>query len=263
MSNFTNFRVVYDELTDEVMRATLQFLPEHIKAWFKHLEATPKVSAVIHQLEFGLDIERWAAQAMADRGFRNLDWGTEEDEKLLGMKLGLFRAFGQGKQDISLFGYIFLHVNQNRNDNARAFVQQVFAPMARELRRFLESEVARPEVEDAGDIPASDRQVSVDHNSKEYTDAEAAIEKLETAIRETNDFSEPEEKEQREAEVAAARRLLRAVRVRLEPLAALLRPILVQYVNKVKDNLVAAAALATVAALGALLGSVFKALLGL
>lgn len=55
------------------------------------------------------------------------------------------------------------------------------------------------------------------------------MEKLEKAIWEANDFNDPLEKEQREAEVSAARRLMKAVRVRLEPLVALVKPILVQF----------------------------------
>jgi hypothetical protein len=92
------------------------------------------------------------------------------------------------------------------------------------------------------------------------------MEKLEAAIHEANDFPDLLEKEQCEAEVSAARRLLRATLVRLQPLVALLRPILVQYGTKVKDGLIAHAATATVTALIALLGvlaPLFKTMLGL
>jgi hypothetical protein len=264
MSDFTNFRAVYGELTDEVTRARYPFLPDHLRNWFGLLDDTPEVAAIVRRLQNGLDFDGWIQQATAS-GNHTLDWGGDR-EKALGMKLLLFRAFADRKQDAAGFGLQFLNVGTELNDNASAFVEQVFSPMARELRRYLEGEVARPESEKVPvsvAVPASDRCVPIDHNSKEYADAEAAMEKLETAIREANDFSEPLEKEQREAEVAAARRLLRAAQVRLEPLAALLRPILVEYVTKVKDGLVAHAAGVTVTALIALFGILFKSMLGL
>jgi hypothetical protein len=44
--DLTNFRAVFDELTDEVNRATYQFLPDHIANWFKTLDTTPRVAAI-------------------------------------------------------------------------------------------------------------------------------------------------------------------------------------------------------------------------
>jgi hypothetical protein len=267
MSDFTNFRAVYDELTDEVTRARYPFLPDHLRNWFDHLDSTPQVAPIVSRLQHGLDIDGWAQQATVNNN-RSLNFGSDR-EKALGMKLLLFRAFADKKQDIAGFGFQFLHVGRNVNDNARAFVEQVFNPMARELRRLLEGELLRPEGEKAPPlvpVPASDRSVTIDHNSRAYADAEEAMEKLEIAIREANDFSDPLEKEQREAEVSAARRLLRATLVRLEPLAALLRPILVEYGTKVKTGLIAHAAAATVGALIALLGvlaPLLKSMLGL
>jgi hypothetical protein len=264
MSDFTNFRAIYDELTDEMTRASHQFLPDHLRNWFDQLDNTPRVSEIVARLQDGVDIVGWLQQA---EDTKNLEFAGDR-EKALGTKLLLFRTFADKKQDIGLFGFRFLRVSRDVNDNARAFIEQVFSPMARELRRYLEGELAHP---DGGEkvpvpVPASDRSVPVAHNSQAYEDADAAMEKLETAIREANDFAEPLEREQREAEVAAARRLLRATLVRLEPLVALLRPIVVEYVMKVKDGLVAHAAAATVVALIALLGAfgpLLKSMLGL
>ncbi|GGI22248.1 hypothetical protein GCM10010987_18450 [Bradyrhizobium guangdongense] len=51
--------------------------------------------------------------------------------------------------------------------------------------------------------------------------------------------------------------------MRTEMVAALIRPIVFQYLTEVKDGIVANAATATVTASGVLLGYGFKALLGL
>lgn len=255
MSDFTNFRAVYDELTDEVSRSTNAFLPDHLRNWFEQLDNTPRIAEIVQRLQGGLEIGPWLAAALNSGGSflgsGRLDWGNNK-EKAIGMKLLLFREAAARKHDISLLGLHFIHAGRNINDNARAFIEQVFEPMARELRRYLEAEVAKMDA-----IPASDRVVTINHNSKEYADADAALEQLEKAIREANDFDDPLEKEQREAEVSAARRLLKAARVRVEALAALLKPIVTQYATKLKDSLVGMAVQGTIGALGYLLGKIF------
>jgi hypothetical protein len=67
----------------------------------------------------------------------------------------------------------------------------------------------------------------------------------------------------RVGEISATRRLLKAARAGVEMVVGLVKPVLVQYMTKVKEGIVANAASATVTALGVLLGYAFKALLGL
>ncbi|MGV7213413.1 hypothetical protein [Bradyrhizobium sp. UFLA05-112] len=128
--------------------------------------------------------------------------------------------------------------------------RQIFLPTTRELLRHIEEHFGKV-------VPASDRTVTINHNSKECTDADAAVEKLEKAIREANDFDDPLEKEQREAEISAARSLLKATRVHVDVLVALLNPIIAQYGTKLKDSLIGMAMQGTIGALGYLLGKIF------
>ncbi|MGY8678350.1 hypothetical protein Q2941_11085 [Bradyrhizobium sp. UFLA05-153] len=128
--------------------------------------------------------------------------------------------------------------------------RQIFLPTTRELLRYIEEHFDKV-------VPASDRTVTINHNSKEYTDADAAMEKLEKTIREASDFDDPLEKDQREAEVSAGRRLLKATRVRVNVLLALLKPIVTQYGTKLKDSLIGMAVQATIGVLGHLLGKIF------
>jgi hypothetical protein len=86
--------------------------------------------------------------------------------------------------------------------------------LAAELRRYLEKEAAT--------VPASDRVVTLDHNSPKYRAATDALETLEDAITETNDDPDAEDKEQKISEISAARRLLQAVRVRVAAIGTLL-----------------------------------------
>ncbi|WP_375780477.1 hypothetical protein ACE103_17705 [Bradyrhizobium sp. ma5] len=260
MSDFTNFRAVYDELTDEVSRSRHQFVAGHLQNWFRHLDETPQVSEVIQDLQADLDFDAWYAEQKENSqgmGPGVLNYPADSG-KQLGLKLLLFRHFAAGKEVLWQFAHGFISSSRDLNVLTHDAIDQVFGPMARELRRYLEGETAKRSA-----VPASDRSVRVDHNSADYARADQALDELEEAVRAANTFDDPEEKEQREAEVSAARRLIRAVRVRLEPLAELLKPLLVQFGTNLKDNLVKAAAAAASAALIALFGYLLKTLLGL
>ncbi|UQR67315.1 hypothetical protein LRP30_19525 [Bradyrhizobium sp. C-145] len=76
-------------------------------------------------------------------------------------------------------------------------------------------------------IPASDRVVSLSHNSPEQQQALEKLDELVAAVKETNDFpGEPEEREQIVAELSAGRRLLEAARVRVAAVRETLAPTL-------------------------------------
>ncbi|MCA1514564.1 hypothetical protein [Bradyrhizobium sp. NBAIM01] len=76
-------------------------------------------------------------------------------------------------------------------------------------------------------IPASDRVVSLGHNSPEQQQALEKLDELVAAVKETNDFpGEPEEREQIVAELSAGRRLLEAARVRVAAVRETLGPAL-------------------------------------
>jgi hypothetical protein len=252
--NFANFRAVYDALTDEVGRARYQFLPDHLRNWFEVLDTTPSVATIVRRLQAGLDVENWIKESMTSMtgmvGSGKLSWPANREQSL-GMKLLLFRQFAKGKQEIAGFGHYFMYVGNNINDNAQAFVEQVFMPMARELRRLLEQELASTAA-----APASDRIVTLDHNSPAYKETKEALENLEKVISEANDFDDVEEKEQHVAEISAVRRLFDAVRVRIEPVVALLKPLAIQFASKLKDTLLGKAVAWVVSTVISLLGQI-------
>jgi hypothetical protein len=65
MSDFSNFRAVYDELTDEVTRARYQFVADHLRNWFEHLDDTPAVLLIVSRLQSELDFPEWYKQQKA------------------------------------------------------------------------------------------------------------------------------------------------------------------------------------------------------
>jgi hypothetical protein len=116
------------------------------------------------------------------------------------------------------------------NDLSRGVVEQIFEPMARELRRLLEYELQNG-------IPAADRIVKLNHNSVSYKEAMTALDTLKEFLRQSNDFPNAEEKEQALAEVAATKTLLEAAQVRLVSVLTVLRPA-VKYVARTFANTV-------------------------
>ena len=82
-------------------------------------------------------------------------------------------------------------------------------------------------------IPASDRIVTLGHNSNEQIEALSKIDALAEAVEKANDFpGSPEEQNETVVELSAARRLFEAARVRTEPIRALLMPKLTWLVDK-------------------------------
>ena len=74
-------------------------------------------------------------------------------------------------------------------------------------------------------VPASDRTLSLGHNSPEQQHVLAKLDELVAAVEATNDFpGEPEFKEQLIAELSAGRRLLEAAKVRVRAAREALAP---------------------------------------
>jgi hypothetical protein len=209
--DFANFRSNYDFYTDEVMQSRVQFMAEHLANWFRTLDTTSTVAPIVQRLQSGLDFQKWKQeQEAAARGMGgDLTW-PKDPEQRLGMKLLLFRAAADADSadGIAWFGFQFIPASDSDiNNAARRFVEQVFGPMARELRKYLEDRISG--------APAADRIVPLNHNQPAYQEAMEALEKLEKAIVEANDYPDAEDKDQRVAEVSATRRLLQSARVRV------------------------------------------------
>jgi hypothetical protein len=88
-------------------------------------------------------------------------------------------------------------------------------------------------------IPASDRTVTLGHNSPEQTQALEKIDELVDAVNQANDLPiTPEEKEQLVAELSAGRRLLEASTVRLAALRSTVQPALRWILEKAAGTIV-------------------------
>jgi hypothetical protein len=219
--DFANFRAGYDDLTSEVERARHQFVAEHMANWFRILDGTSFVNRVIERLQSGLEfadfLKRSTATGSSMAGSGTFLWPEDQDQRL-GMKLLLFREIAVGRIETWQLGHNFAYSGNDLDDNSSAIIRQIFMPMSRELRRYLESEVGN--MRHDMDVPASDRTVRLDHNSPEYRNALEALDALEKALRGDNAFPNAEEKEQRIAEISATQRLLQTIRVSVRKIVA-------------------------------------------
>ena len=62
----------------------------------------------------------------------------------------------------------------------------------------------------------------MDHNRQSYREAVEAVDRLEELISKTNDYDDPDDKEQKITELAAGRTLLKAIRVRVRAVGQVL-----------------------------------------
>ena len=84
--------------------------------------------------------------------------------------------------------------------------------------------------------PASDRYVKINHNSHEYTQADAALAKLEEELARTNQYSDASERDAHISELQAGRSILKQDLVSLRVIVSLLGRLLSKLVAKFSDH---------------------------
>jgi hypothetical protein len=102
---------------------------------------------------------------------------------------------------------------------------------------------------------AAEKAVELDHGAPEYQRATSALDAVTKAVLQSNDYasSEPEDRDQRVAELEAGNRLLKAPRVRITALVGVLLSALTYLTTKFADAAIGEAASEAVAALKALI----------
>lgn len=222
----------YDELANDVARSKYQFFAGNVTRWIDFLDRTLSFSDPIRRdLEGAADFKAWFEPyrlVAMGHGSRAIEWPRERAERL-GIQILLFRRFASGDIDPGTFALTILQSGRHANDGTADIVNQIFTPLARELRRYLQQS-ARPDA--APLVPAADREVTLNHNSKAYTEATDGLDKLVEALEQANDYPDADDKEEKIAELSAGRRLLRAVKVRYVAITSVLGPPLVWLVGK-------------------------------
>jgi len=242
----------YDNLTIDVANSTNDTFTTNLQRWFDLIGETPLFTKVDRQLEQGVNFKEWLERTSAgdEYGATRLTWPPGLDGRL-GMQLALFRAFMKEAPSFIHFHMMFMTSSgtDRFDDMLREVRQQVFDPMARDLRRrFLKM----AEADATGDIPASDRVVTIDHNGPEIVEANEALDNVAEAIRSANDYEDDADRGQRLAEISASKMLLSSLRVRAEAIIAVIYRALRYLTEKFVDKAIGAAAAVAFAILGRL-----------
>jgi hypothetical protein len=105
-----------------------------------------------------------------------------------------------------------------------------------------------------GDVPAADRVVQLDHNSRQHQEVLRRLDQLIDKIKAINDYEDAEDKEERLAELSAGKTLLQASRARVHAVWLVLVPALVWLIEKFAGGIVSEIAKATLQLVKGLFG---------
>ncbi len=242
----------YDELTGDVLSSAWRTFPHNLQRWYAVLDGYQPFSNYVSVLEGRVLFDDWYSHALTTAhsmaGSGRLDWPTDADQRL-GMELALFRRFGLEELSVPDFAIKFFYTNGDFNAQVRNIALHLFTPFAKELRRYLLRK-ARADNE----IPASDRNVFVDHNSIPYHEINARLSQLERELGVKNDYPDQIDREQRLSELSAGRELLKSKKVSLRKVEVVLLSALRYLAEKFADNAIGVIAAALITLLLAYLG---------
>jgi hypothetical protein len=140
--------------------------------------------------------------------------------------------------------------------NGKSILPNVSAEEFAEFKAWAEKDgfIFDEENDDIPEVPATDRVVDLDHDSSVYKETMKKIDELETAVAKINDYPDFVNKDQHVAELGAGKRLLKATRVKISAIMAVLLPVLAYLAQKFADNAVGIIASAAMVAVLKLLG---------
>jgi hypothetical protein len=217
----------FDHYASEVSLARHQDHARMLRQWFRTLEDAPEpLRSRIAWLRSKFSAERLSTEVIVQGrgmvGSGRLNW-PDDLQGRLSSQLALLEALTEKEDSAWRFAMNFFPARSNNlNDIVSELNTHLIEPHVRELRRYLEKNADTP-IRGSGqdEIPASDRVVSLHHNTAAHNATDAALEDVERSLLQSND-GDPEDKERVVAEVSAARKLLSASKVRVVALATLL-----------------------------------------
>lgn len=249
----------YDFYSDNVELANYRSVANSLRRWHAFLDANDDVAAVLDSLQKTMDFELWYADAERTEGSMvgsaNLDFPLETDKRV-GAYLFLIKKAAADDHGAIEIAHTFLSGEGDFDTLAREFNDQIFGPLRRELKRVLKQRLEPEATSEAAlpSAPASDRIVPINHNSDAYRDAINSLNAVRDAVAASNEYDDVSDRDQRLAELDAARALLNAPRVNIAAIKGLAIPTLKYLGDKFADGIVGTLVTAAMVALAALLG---------
>jgi hypothetical protein len=237
----------FDELTSTATYALYRDFPRIMRQWFNLFEDAPP--AIADRVAWLRTLAPWGdveAKVLSGPtgmvGSGTMSWPDDREERLSG-QLNLFAQFASGNVTAEDFAFdYYFSGNNNINDTLHELTGHLFQPFASELRKYLVRNIDQPvPTGDEITVPASDRLVSIDHNSAPYKEFEIVLAEVEKELAASNIVS-PEDRERIGAELKAGKALLDASTVRVGALSAVLLAALTWLVLQVAGSAVEMAA---------------------
>lgn len=217
----------YDDFSQQVSSATNAVFTSRLAQWFHLLdEGDKEIGNHIRWLEsrVGETVEPsdvfGSSGGNANSGQINLP-SNKLDR--LAAYLHLFRRFKDHPNEMVPFGFTHFY-DKNINVMIGKITDAMFDPFASELRRYIRNNFDEPVPDEdwvAKDVPASDRIVTLHHNSPDYQNTVESIQSAELAVQQWNDISE-EDRERIKFELDAGILLLKARTARVDAVEAVL-----------------------------------------
>lgn len=218
------FFETYDDAAHRLYRARYEDFSRYLRSWLENLDTAPSILGVeIRRLRSIQDFSDVEVNVMVKPrgmvGSGRLNWSDDFETRAAG-HLALLRELAFADLDPSSFAFDYFYAGDNNiTRTVQEMAQHLFEPHAVELRRHLEA-IADDE-EDLPTVPASDRVVSLDHNSAAFREVVSSIEVVEERLRENNELL-PDEKARIHLELRSGVDLLKAPRTRLETIRVML-----------------------------------------
>lgn len=206
-------RFFLEELIEIEMMATNadhQEIQRVLQRWFYTIERAPdNILAIVGGITATTSL-----QAVNDNmvriqngiGNNQFVWPLTKEERLGGQHFFLQATSNENFEFTAFLVGFYDTQHGNLNDSNDQFVMRFFSTYARELTRYLEMRL------NGDPVPASDRIVAIDHNSREFSAIEVGLEKVEIALAGNNSI---EDKELTQAELAAGRKIIEAPKARV------------------------------------------------
>lgn len=205
-------RLFLEELEDIerlTISATYEDIPGILRRWFYTLDRSPElISRIVDGLEGESNLQRVNDEnVVIQQGMGNnkFNWPLGKEERL-GAQLLFLRSASQ--PDFEFIGFLtnfYYDSHGNLNDASYNFTNRLFEPHVREFIRYVEMRL------DGEAIPASDRIVTIDHNSKDFVKIRHDFDAVVTAVAQSNSL---ENREMIQAELAAGKTVLEAPKAR-------------------------------------------------
>jgi hypothetical protein len=201
-------RFFLEELSELEMMATNadhQGIQSFLQRWFYTIERAPdNILAIVGEIRATTSLQAVNENMVRIQngiGNNQFVWPLSREERLGGQHFFLEAASNENFEFTDFLVRFYRVQHGDLNDSSDQFVTRFFSTYARELTRYLEMRL------NGDPVPASDRIVAIDHNSKEFSAIEVGLEEVETALAASNSIKD---KELIQAELAAGRKIIEA-----------------------------------------------------